>query len=62
MLTKNEKNRVVTLAENGLSYLEIAEDILINRGPKMFVHLSSEIQNYLWELEEHEEVMKNEPK
>jgi hypothetical protein len=62
MLTKNEKKRVVSLAEIGRSHLEIAEEILISRGPEMFVRLSSEVQNYLWELEEHEEVIKNETK
>lgn len=62
MLTKNEKDRVVSLAEKGTSYLEIAEEILISRGPKMFMTLSNDVNSYLWKLEEHEEVIKNETK
>jgi hypothetical protein len=60
MLTKEEKKQVVSLAEDGRSSLEIAETLLINRGPKMFVRLNDEITEYLWELEENNEVIKNE--
>ena len=52
MITKEEKKRIVTLAEKGKTYLEIAEAIATTRILKMLMELNSEVTNYLEELEE----------
>ena len=50
MITKTKKNRIITLAERGLSELEIAEEILVSRAPQMYVRLCTEVTDYITAL------------
>jgi len=52
MITKKEKERIVTLAQRGKDYMEITEAILTARVPKILMELNDEVTNYLEELEE----------
>jgi len=47
MITKEEKKRIVALAEKGVSNGNIAEALVIGRGLLLYVRLISEVTTYL---------------
>ena len=47
MITKEEKKRIVALAEKGISNQNIAEALVIDRGLLLYVRMISEVTTYL---------------